>query len=204
MVYEIIYRRIYTPTFLPLEPDDIVLDIGANIGVFAVYAAGRTRKTVYAFEPLPDNIGFLRRNVEANDLGNVDIQPVAVAEKAGTARLYLSTISGGHRLFDHYRDHKLERYLEVPTTTLQAIMDENHLDKVDFLKMDCEGSEGPIIASTPFDYLKRIRKIAMEFHDDATDLKHDHIENRLRETGFITRLIWDTKSPYGLMYGWRE
>jgi FkbM family methyltransferase len=203
MVHEIIFQRIYTPSFLPLKPDDIVVDIGANIGVFSVYAASLTQNMVYAFEPMPSNVEFLRRNAQSNGLGNIAIHEVGVDDKTGTARLYQSTISGGHRLFDHYRDQELDRFLEVPTTTLPQIMDDNGLEQVDFVKMDCEGSEGPILASTPIEYLRRIMKIAMEFHDDASEYKHDFIDDRLQKSGFGTTLRWDGKSPYGFIYGRR-
>ena len=59
-------------------------------------------------------------------------------------------------------------------------------------------------SATPIERLKKIRKIAMEFHDDATDFKHEFLQERLQKAGFETALKWDGRSPYGFMYGRRK
>lgn len=198
------FRNVYSPVNFPIKNNDIVVDIGANIGVFTLFAASRTQNTVYAFEPFPKNVEYFNRNINKNGLHNVIIHSVAVSDKIGSAKLFLSEISGGHLLFDHNIKGKLEKYTEVPTITLQKIMDDNNLEKIDFLKLDCEGSEGAILASTPRDYLKRIGNIAMEFHDNVSPLKHDDIKRLLEEAGFVTKLNWSGKSPFGYLYGTRS
>ncbi len=92
----------------------------------------------------------------------------------------------------------------VLITTLQEFMDSNHIQKIDFLKLDCEGAEGAILFSTPDEYLRRIRKITMEFHDHLSQFIHDDIQKRLEEVGFTTKLKWDGTSALGYLYGWRE
>jgi FkbM family methyltransferase len=184
MISEIFFKNVYNPATLPIENNDVVVDIGANIGVFTLFAAYRTQNTVYAFEPFPVNLDFLNRNIHTNGLPNVTTQCVAVSDKIGSAKLFLAEISEGHLLFNHNIKGKLEKYMEVPSVTLQCIMDNNNLQYVDFLKLDCEGSEGSILISTPSEYLKRIRKIAMEFHDNVSQLKHDDIQ-RLLEKYFV-------------------
>ncbi len=145
MVHEIFFRKAYNPANLPIETNDIVVDIGANIGVFTLFAASRTKNTVYAFEPFPGNVEFLDRNIHTNCLDNVITHKVAVSDKIGRVKLFLSEISGGHLLFDHNIKGKLDKYIEVPAITLQRIMDDNNLERIDFLKLDCEGSEGSIL-----------------------------------------------------------
>ena len=80
-----------------------------------------------------------------------------------------------------------ENYLEVSTTTLQDIMDRNHIEQLDFLKVDCEGAEALILQSTPMHYLKRVKKIALEYHDHMTPTPHQKLHRLLREAGFIVR-----------------
>lgn len=70
--------------------------------------------------------------------------------------------------------------------------------------MDCEGSEGSILMSTPMHYLKRIRKISLEFHDNVSSLKHNDIQKLLGEAGFVTKLNWNGESPFGYIYGKRQ
>lgn len=204
MVDEIFFKNVYNPIDFPIKNNDIVVDIGANIGVFTLFAARRTQRTVYAFEPFPKNVEFINRNIHNNGLHNTKVYCVAVSDKIGSSKLFLSEISGGHLLFDHNNDGKLEKYANVPTVTLQSIMDDNNLERIDFLKLDCEGSEGSILLSTPKDYLKRIGIIAMEFHDNVSLLKHDDIKSLLENVGFATELKWNGKSPFGYLYGKRS
>jgi FkbM family methyltransferase len=203
MIDDIFFKNVYTPTNLPILGDDVVVDIGANIGVFTLLASSRTQETVHAFEPFPQNVEFLKKNIHMNNLHKVITHRFAVCSEVGSAKLFLSKTSTGHLLFDRNIEGRLSRHIEVPTTTLQRIIDDNALDRIGFLKLDCEGSEGSILVSTPVSYFKTIRKIAMEFHDNVAELKHDDIVGFLREAGFATTLNWDGKSPFGYLYGRR-
>src|ERR1051325_10632497 len=66
-----------------------VWDIGANVGLFTLPSAKviGIAARVYAFEPMPRNLGYLRRHVELNSLGNVEIVPFAVSDKDGKLRM---------------------------------------------------------------------------------------------------------------------
>jgi len=224
-VDEIVFKHAYTPAHLQLERGDIVVDIGAHVGVSTVFAASRTQNTVYAFEPFPSSFEILKRNISVNKLCNVVLYRSAVADKVGSVSLLLSSrantrhmlsdpvlldqlekyqTNAEHLQFESIMPGELEEYLEVPTTTLQEIMDRNNIEQIGFLKMNCEGSEGLILASTPKSYLKRIRKIAVEFHDHLSKFYHDDMRKLLEETGFTTYLKWDGKSPIGSLYAWRD
>ena len=62
-------------------------------------------------------------------------------------------------------------------------MDDNKIERINFLKMDCEGAEGLILSSTPIDYLKKIEKIAMEVHYNSS-LNYSQIQSLLESAGF--------------------
>ncbi len=66
------------------------VEIGANIGTTTVFAADFFRRC-YAFEPYSSNIAILQRNLELNEITNVDIFSLALSNAPGTARLYLNT-----------------------------------------------------------------------------------------------------------------
>jgi FkbM family methyltransferase len=201
-VHEIYFKSIYNPVQLPIEKDDVVVDIGANIGLFTVYAASRTQNAVYAFEPSPGNFETLMQNIRASGLINIIPFQNAVSNESGIELFCDSENSTGCQLTSVFsRDDK--NNIEVHSITLQDIMDSNNIEKIDFLKMDCEGSEGLILESTSKDYFQRIRKIAMEFHDDISKLKHDDIEKLLERVGFITAIHHDSKSDRGFIYAWR-
>jgi hypothetical protein len=73
MAEEIFHAKMYTLDSWGLEAGGVVVDIGANIGIFSVMAAERQRCRVLAFEPHPENIRFLKRNVSANRMANVTV-----------------------------------------------------------------------------------------------------------------------------------
>jgi FkbM family methyltransferase len=203
LIDEIFCKQVYLGGYLSISENDIVLDIGANIGVFSIFAARQTNNRVYSFEPFPDNCNYIDKNILNNGISNVTVEQVAVCNKVGVEKLYIGDIRGGNLLFDHNISGKLKRFIEVPCITLRHIFDKYGLKTVDFLKIDCEGSEGYIFASTPVEYLNRIKKIAIEFHDNVSILNHAEIEIILNESGFCTKTVWDGMSPFGYLYATR-
>ncbi|MDD5529745.1 MAG: FkbM family methyltransferase [bacterium] len=205
IIEKIFFNNIYTPSGFSIGNNDIIVDIGAHIGVFTLFAARKTKNMVYAFEPFNENFEFLNNNIHTNKLHNVVTYNKAITDKTGTEKLFLSESSEGHFIFNNYENKKL--YKNVSSISLQYIID-NIIDKrfkqIDFLKLDCEGAEGLILSSTPEDYLLRIKKIVMEFHDTRSSLKHDEILDLLKKIGFVVRLDWDGKSSIGYIYAKRE
>jgi FkbM family methyltransferase len=204
MAEEILHAKLYTPDGWDLAAGGMVVDIGANIGIFSLLAAERQSSRVFAFEPHPENIRCLRRNVTANRQVNVTVLESAVSDRSGLQRLYVNTNAAGHSLYATSVIDGGPDNVRVPTTTLPEIMDTYHLDRVDFLKMDCEGSEGVILLSTPADYLNRIGRMAVEFHDNVSTIAHDRIQTLLEQQGFRTALRWDGVSPFGFLYASRD
>jgi FkbM family methyltransferase len=202
-MYGIFLQEAYTPSYLPIEKNDIVVDIGANIGVFTVYAASKTQSLVYAVEPFFDNFTALEQNIRANRLKNVIPLRFAVSNTSGTELLVHEEESQHHQL-KKVATSSRAKYVEVPSITLQDLMDNHQIQQIDFLKLDCEGAEGLILTSTSGRYLRNIRKIAMEFHDELSLLTHKQIQNLLEKEGFATRIAWNGKPQLGLLHAWRE
>ncbi|MFN8242233.1 MAG: FkbM family methyltransferase [Bacteroidales bacterium] len=204
MTNEIVYNRLYTPDGFGIGPEDVVVDIGANIGIFSVYASTQTKGPIHSFEPFPENYEFLEKNAALNNASNINPHKFAVSDKAGTEKLFISESSGGHLLFDHNIHGTIQKSIEIHTTTLPALMDEYSLQRIDFLKIDCEGAEGQIIQSTPLEYLQRINRIAMEFHDNVSVIKHDEISAILTRAGFSCSENWNGKSAFGYLFAVRK
>lgn len=200
MVSDIFVQHVYTPNNLLIESNDVVIDIGANIGIFSLMAAMNSNNQIYAFEPMAENIKYLRKNLITNDLSNVIIVESAITDQIGFTNLYISNNPAGHMLFSDDTNNRKTDYVKVKTTTMQDIFDSFNLERVDFLKMDCEGSEGFILTSTSEKYLRRIRKIAIEFHDNVSILHHSQIKELLENHGFAVDLSWEGKGPFGYLY----
>jgi FkbM family methyltransferase len=203
VIDEIFHSRVYTPRELRIEPQDIVVDIGANIGVFSLYASRYTQNRIFAFEPFAVNFEYIKQNIASNNITNITPVCAAVSDQVGTVKLYTTGLPSGNLLFDHYVGGKIDKFTEVECTTLQKIMTDNQITTLDFLKLDCEGSEGNILQSTPVECLQRIRKIALEFHDNVSPIRHEAMQEILQVANFKTKCVWNGRSPFGYIYAWR-
>ncbi len=122
-----------------IEPGDLVIDIGANIGIFTGIAAQRTGPTgkVISFEPEPENAGYLQQMLTLNQLQNVRLESLGIADRKSTFRLYLSKENKG--------DHRLEpseearESIEISTVALDQYL---HGELPRVIKMDIQGAEG--------------------------------------------------------------
>jgi FkbM family methyltransferase len=124
-----------------INKDDIVIDIGVNIGYYTLIFAGLVGESgrVFAFEPDPDNFVLLNRNVKENKFENVVLINKAVSDKNGKTRLYLSENNkGDHRIYDSGESRKS---IMVETVCLDEFL-KDYKDKINFVKMDIQGAEG--------------------------------------------------------------
>jgi len=142
-------RRIALEKYEPYETQlilrqakvgDVVIDVGANIGYYTVLLADKVGKTgkVYAFEPDIINFEILKKNIEANNLKNVEIINAAVGSKAGKLKLHKSKENlGDHKL---YGDDK-----ETEEVKIIKIDDFLKNIKIDLMKIDTQGWEPEVI-----------------------------------------------------------
>jgi FkbM family methyltransferase len=170
-----------TPISFALQDNWTIIDIGAGLGDFAAYAAQRNAHgRVLAFEPFPESFALLQQNVALNNLTNVVAQPCAIAEKSGSLALNV----GIGEAVQHSTTRTGANTIEVQAMTLQQIFDEHRLDRCDFLKMDIEGGEYAILRSANAELLKRVQRIALEYHDNTPAGQHDELVRLLQSHGF--------------------
>ena len=125
------------------RPTTTAVDVGANVGVYTVVLARAISQegSVLSFEPEPSNVERLRANVERNGLTNVEIHPVALADRAGQAVLHLATDGMYHSTGDVYEERATGRDLPVSTLTLDDVWERAGAPTVSFVKVDTEGTE---------------------------------------------------------------
>lgn len=129
-----------------VKPGMVVVDVGANIGIFTLYAARLLagRGQIYSFEPTPRTFRILRDNVQVNgflELGLIQLHQSAVSDRAGQAAFVVFPENGGHNtLFDD--GGAAARRIEVPTIRLDDVLAGE--PRVDVVKIDAEGAE-PLI-----------------------------------------------------------
>jgi FkbM family methyltransferase len=195
------FRRCYEPPGFALRAGDVVIDVGASVGVFALLAERSGAARVLALEPHPENAAFLARNLAANRANRVEVVQCALADRAGTARLHVAAKGVAHRLFDRDEDGAtLAEFLEVPADTLSGLCRTHGIGRIDFLKLDCEGAEGLILGSAGPETLASVDRISLEFHDEVSPLGHEELRRVLDRAGFETRIAWDGRSSRGFLY----
>jgi len=167
---------------------DIVVDIGAHIGIFSVLAAHlRSGVRVLAFEPERDNFAMLKENLAANPSLNIQAYNKAVCYGGASGSLYVSCDNtGAHSLVWGGGRGQAVEYID-----LSAVLDLLPERRIDLLKVDCEGSEYNIFLNAAAADLLCIRSIVMEVHETqhAKDLRAEQIIVRLASTGFDVRII---------------
>ncbi len=122
-----------------LRPDDLFVDVGANIGAYTILAAGVCGASVRAVEPAPAVLPHLAENLALNGIAAlVAIDPTALGEAEGPARLSAG-LGAANRILPTGRD---TGGVSVPMTTLDALL----ASAVPvLLKLDVEGHEAPIL-----------------------------------------------------------
>jgi FkbM family methyltransferase len=131
---------IYEPAGHEVRRGDIVLDCGANIGVFTKKALSRGAGLVVAIEPAPHTLEALRRNFEGEiRSGRVIVYPKGVWDHDAELELAIDEENQAANSLVRDRGHALK--IRVPLTTIDKIVSELKLPRVDFIKMDIEGAE---------------------------------------------------------------
>jgi FkbM family methyltransferase len=123
-----------------VRPGATVIDVGANIGYNAIYAArlAGPRGCVIALEPTPDTLTVLRHNVIASGLSNVAIEAVAAGGLGGTQEFFVrGEVSAVNSLYPDSRYAHVTSVLRVPVVLLDDLVD----GQVDVVKIDVEGAE---------------------------------------------------------------
>jgi FkbM family methyltransferase len=131
-----------------LKPGMNVLDIGANIGLFAAAAAhllnGNGR--IVAIEPDADNCGYLAKTIALNNLRGITIVEAAASNADATTELFLCPDNkADHRIFSKGA-RTARRTRIVKTVTMDAVVAGLKLDSVDVIKLDIQGAEGLALA----------------------------------------------------------
>lgn len=187
-----------------IDPDDVVVDVGGNIGMFSRRALERGASRVITFEPmskvyacLTDNVGY-----------DVECYNIAIGKELGTTKIAVtgSVNNLGGSTSKMEMDNK-EVIYEEPciTMSLGNLWDIGVLpERINFLKIDCEGGEKEIIESLTDEHLSRIDKISMEYHASLLghDLREEFGERAIR-LGFQTFTLFHGDGSLSQLHLWR-
>ncbi|MEN6604991.1 MAG: FkbM family methyltransferase [Bryobacteraceae bacterium] len=182
-------RGVYESGTHGVQNGDVVLDCGANVGVFTRHALDRGARLVVAVEISPQNLECLRRNFAAEiKAGRVIVYPNGVwdREEERDLRIYEDQ-SGGDSVALQFPGSRPGP--RVRLTTIDILAAELKLDRVDFIKMDVEGAERKALAGA---------RLTVEKHRPRMSIALEHELADREETPRLVRTLWpDAQLDYG-------
>jgi autotransporter strand-loop-strand O-heptosyltransferase len=188
----------YNKYGISVEKNDVVVDIGGNLGAFVKSSLINECKKIYCCEPNPNCIKLIKKYYGDND--KLILNEYAISDNMGLSYLKLdinNNVSGSSQLINAEAFCKENNNLiEVRTNTFANFIKDNDIKVIDFLKVDCEGGENFIFNKDNIEFIKNnVKKIALEYHNGYKD----EIKKLLIDSGFF--VIEDVFSEnFGFLY----
>lgn len=180
-----------------LKPGMTVVDVGSNIGYFALLESrlvGPSGKVV-AIEPVPGNAELLRRNVRDNQQTNIEIYQLAIGDRNGSLPIYLSARSNWHSL----RPTPSSQTCMVTVATLDSFISEAALESVDLVRMDVEGYEIDILKGMRQVLRRYAPDLLIELHPDVvgSNAMVDYLRS-LEDLGYTPQFVFEQERDYAI------
>ena len=172
---QMFFLKMYEAFGLSIKKNDVVVDIGANSGIFTYFALYRKPSKIYACEP--NNDLFLILENHFSNYKNVYLDNCAISKNNGFADFTLvdpslDNIDGQRNHLNSYAEtiqmlrHDLFKIVKTKTKSFMEFVLTNNIPKIDFLKVDCEGGEYDIFTEENAYYIKNyVDKIVVEYHN---------------------------------------
>ena len=178
----LIYEREYENKIF-VSPNDIVYDLGANIGVFTRWATLFNPKAIYSFEPTPSLFKDLQQTFIQDS--NVYVLDLAITSETKTLNYYELTENTGNSLVEIPKENRIgdifKGVTQVQGINLEEYVIENMLPLPTLLKIDIEGSEYDFFATTSDAFFANANQIIVEFHHNIEGIsKLDKIQNVIK------------------------
>jgi len=161
-------------------PDDVVLDIGANYGFFTINSLNRGAKKVYSVEPFDDAYNHL---VEISNKFT-EVYPIkkAISSECGNVSFSIHPQTSAINCLSNYVNENYDLYdkIIVESIDINTLLT-NIPEKINFMKIDCEGAEYDIFQTITNTNMKKIDRMVIETHGHDVD---EFIQKRLLENNF--------------------
>jgi len=180
------------------ETGCVFWDVGANVGIYSLYAAKTRTARVFAFEPSVFNLELLSKNIYRNNLvDRITIVPVPLTDHVGDSEFSLSTTAWGGALsafgenfgFDNSPINEVFKYCMVGMP-VDAVVANLEVPAPDYLKIDVDGIEHLILKGAKLT-LRSVRSVLVEVNHDFRE-QYEAVEKFMRAAGFA--LLEETRS----------
>jgi FkbM family methyltransferase len=208
-----VFKEIFMEDFYSIDEllkhisnEPVVLDIGGNAGYFSfLIASKRQRAKIFAYEPITENISVFQSNINRNKglEDRIHLEQKAVTGKdQAFISLFFDNIGHNTVVASVYPEFSEanKKELQIKAVSLAQIIRENNLHTVDLVKLDCEGSEFPILYDSPSEVWPLIKCLAVEVHElDNGRRNFIHLSSFVKNKGFKVQSRLDPNGCYYLM-----
>lgn len=175
--YQTFFNDEYFLSKFSIKDDDIVYDLGANVGAFSLACSNYDIKKIYAFEPVEFTFNYLKYNCEKYG------KNVTCFNKAITKDFDKLIMSGDSSVDFSLTNLNLSTRITCQTINLEKFVHLNNLELPTYLKVDIEGSEYIFFENTSDDFFKNVHSIFFEFHfNDGNNVQK--IIDRFKNLGY--------------------
>ncbi len=199
---EVVFDECYTAAMpRPIPSGSDIIDIGANIGAFALFAMAKfPASRIMAFEPDSHNFGQLAKNAASNPTGRFTIDPRAVGASSGVTDFFRPGEDGFATGGSIVGTSLGAKKINVPIVGIAELFSEYEVRRCGLLKLDCEGAEFAILHAMPVDVLERIDQMVMEVHapSEGGERSIAGVVAFLGSRGLKTK-----RGAHGLIWAWR-
>lgn len=183
---EMYLDRVYEP-FLGGKENLTIIDAGFNIGLFSLYAQ-KYAKQIYAFEPSAETYKIGLKNLKGNRINNVKLFQKAISTKDEKINFYHnqnSTMNSTMAVVENLP--KIKETVEG--IRFDTFVKEEGIEKIDFLKLDIEGSECEVIGSESFaNIVPILEALVVEYHS-WSGVNPQQLVTTLRDYGYLVTQI---------------
>ncbi len=193
---EIFNENVYEK-FVHIRKGDTVVDAGAHLGLFTVKASkivGDEGKVI-AIEPEPENLEILKRNIKLNDLENVIIVNKGIWSSKKHLKINIGHYNRSHSFINDHPE-KTSQGLILQVDTLDNILKELNIEKVDFIKMDIEGSEIEALSGMEEVFKSKPNMAIAAYHQFEGKETYPHVIKKLKDNNFQLRTLSAHKMVY--------
>ncbi len=178
-----------------LNPGDVFLDIGANIGLYSLYAfksVGNSGRVI-SFEPLKVNFNTLSHNVSINNARNIVLENIGISDREGEIEILYDEHEANLGMASSYlSDYSHSQ--KIATISIDQYMDRNPVEKVDFIKIDIEGGEYQALLGMKNTLIKHSPILLIEINEEVlsrTPHNEKDILMFLKDLGYEKQAIDD-------------
>ncbi|MBK5210577.1 MAG: FkbM family methyltransferase [Flavobacteriaceae bacterium] len=200
-----IYFKHIPKSVFNTNQNPVIIDIGANVGFFSLAAFSKYPKAkIYAFEPHPYCFKVLKNYKQEFKRFDWNIFNQAVSNKNENIFLNTNNLEGFTTVTSVFKKSKDIKVFAVKAVSFDTFLEENKIDYIDFIKLDCEGSEYEILYALPKEKFKIIKSLCIETHKGENENQNLNSLNKyLKNVGYKTEIL-DEGNYSGYIWAWKS